>query len=108
MAHLEVTACSGGVLTGSIRAADLLNLLAQTLQGAVNLQVTVTENVSVISTEQAVGIGSLLLWLGDEAKVESTTRGTWCSRGSRRSRRTLIEKCGKGRNKKMFLNCRSG
>ena len=92
MAHLEVTAGSCRVLAGSIRAADLLDLLAQTLQGAVNLQIAVTENVSVISTEHAVGIGGLLLWLGDEAKFESATRGTGCSRGSRRSRRTLPDK----------------
>lgn len=92
MAHLEVTAGSGWVLAGSIRAADLLDLLAQALQGAVDLQVTVTENASVISTVHAVGIGSLLLWLGDETKVESATRGTWGTRGSRRSRRTLFDK----------------
>lgn len=89
MAHLEVAAGSGGVLAGSVRAADLLDLLAQALQGAVHLQVTVTENVSVISTVRAEGIGGLLLWLRDEAEVESATRGTWCSRGSGRSSRTL-------------------
>lgn len=92
MAHLEVTAGSCRVLAGSIRTADLLDLLAQTLQGAVNLQIAVTENVSVIGMEHAVGIGGLLLWLGDEAKVESASRGTWCSRGSRKSRRTLSDK----------------
>lgn len=89
MAHLEVTAGSGRVLAGSVGAADLLDLLAQALQGAIHLQVAVTENVSVISTEHAEGIGGLLLRLGDEAKVESTARGTWCSGWSRRSRRTL-------------------
>lgn len=89
MAHLEVTAGSGGVLAGSVRAADLLDLLAQALQGAVHLQVTVTENISVISTEHAEGIRGLLLRLGNEAKVESAARGTWCSGRSRRSGRTL-------------------
>lgn len=99
MAHLEVTAGSGRVLAGSIGAADLLNLLAKAFQGAVHLQVTVTKNISIISTEHAEGIRCLLLGLGDEAEVESTTRGTRCSRRSRKSRRTLIveEKKNKGR-----------
>lgn len=91
VAHLEVTAGSGRVLAGAIRAADLLNLLAETLQGAVHLQITVTENVSVISAVHAEGIRCLLLRLGDEAKVESTTRSSRCSRRTRRSRRSLQE-----------------
>lgn len=103
MAHLEVTAGSGGVLAGSVRAADLLDLLAQALQGAVHLQVTVTENISVISTVHAEGIGALLLWLGDEAEVESAARGTWCSRRSRRSRRTLTDKRGEERKRRSYL-----
>lgn len=94
VAHLEVTAGSGRVLAGSIGAADLLDLLAQALQGAVDLQVTVTEDISIISTVHAEGIRGLLLRLGDEAKVKSTTRGTRCSGRSRRSRRTLREKKG--------------
>lgn len=94
MTHLQVTAGSGRVLAGTIGAADLLDLLAQALQGAIDLKVTVTENISIVSTEHAVGIGGLLLWLRDKAKVESATRGTWCSRGSSRSRRTLSEERG--------------
>lgn len=89
MAHLEVTAGSGRVLAGTVGAADLLDLLAQALQGAVHLQVAVTENVSVISTEHTEGIRGLLLGLGNEAKVESTAGGTGCSGRSRGSRRTL-------------------
>lgn len=91
MAHLEVTAGSGRVLLGSVGAADLLNLLAKALQGAVHFQIAVAENVSIIGAEHAEGIGCLLLRLGDEAEVESTTRGTRCSRRTRRSRRTLRE-----------------
>lgn len=108
VAHLEVTAGSGGVLAGSVGAADLLDLLAQALQGAVHLQVTVTENVSVISTEHAEGIGGLLLRLGDEAKVESAARGTWCSRRSRRSRRTLRNTWGKRRKRRSYFNAGRG
>lgn len=95
MAHLEVPAGSCWVLAGSVRAADLLNLLAQALQGAVNLQVAVTENISIISTVHAEGIRGLLLRLGNEAKVKSTTRGTRCSGRSRRSGRTLQKEKGK-------------
>lgn len=102
MAHLEVTAGSGGVLAGSIRAADLLNLLAQALQGAVNLQVAVTENISIISTVHTEGIGSLLLRLSNEPKIESATRGTRCSRRSRRSRRTLRDKRGQGEREEVI------
>lgn len=90
MAHLEVTAGSGRVLAGSVGAADLLNLLAEALQGAVHLQIAVTENIGIISTEQTVGIRCLLLWLGNEAEVKSATRGTRRSRGSGRSRRSLF------------------
>lgn len=98
MAHLEVAAGPGRVLAGTVGAADLLNLLAQALQGAVNLQVAVAENVSVISTVHAEGIGGLLLRLGNEAKVESTAWGTGCSGRSRRSRRTLRDKKEKRRS----------
>ena len=103
MAHLEVTAGSGRVLAGAIGAADLLDLLAQALQGGVNLQVTVTENVSVISAEHAEGIGCLLLGLGNETNVESTARGTWCSGRSGRSRRTLRNEKGKIRKRRSWL-----
>lgn len=99
VAHLQVTAGSGRVLASTIRAADLLDLLAQALQSAVHFKVAVTEDISIISTEHAVGIGGLLLWLRDEAKVESATRGTWCSRRSSRSGRTLSEERGKEENK---------
>lgn len=94
VAHLQVPAGSGRVLSASIRAADLLDLLAQAFQGAVNLQVTVTENISIISTEHTEGIRGLLLGLGNESEVKSTTRGTRCTRRSRRSRRALNDENG--------------
>lgn len=103
VAHLQVTAGSGRVLAGTIGAADLLDLLAQALESAVHLKVAVTENISVISTEHAVGIGGLLLWLRDEAKVESTTRGTRCSGGSSRSGRTLSDEGGKEEKKLSYI-----
>lgn len=89
MAHLQVAAGSGGVLAGAVGAADLLDLLAQALQGAVHLEVAVAEDVGVVGAEQAVGIGALLLWLRHESEVESAAGGTWCSWGSGRSGRTL-------------------
>lgn len=89
VAHLEVAAGPGGVLAGAVGAADLLDLLAQALQGAVHLQVAIAEDVGVVGTEHAVGIGSLLLWLGDEAQVESAAGGAGGTSGSGRSGRTL-------------------
>lgn len=103
VAHLQVAAGSGGVLAGAVGAADLLNLLAQALQGAVHLQVTVTQNISVISAVHAEGIGGLLLWLGNEAKVESAAGGAWGTRGSRRSRRSLSEEEDRRRRERSLL-----
>lgn len=91
MAHLQVAAGTGWVLPGAIWATDALDLLAQGLEGGVNLQVTVAHHVGIVGTETE-GIGSLLLWLGNEAKVKSTTRGTRRSRRSGRSRGTLNNK----------------
>lgn len=99
MAHLQVSASSGRIFTGSVGTADLLDLLAQALQGAVHLQVTITQHISIISTVHTERIRGLLLRLGNEAKVESTTRSTWGSRGSRRSGRTL----GKEKKEKKVL-----
>lgn len=91
MAHLEVAAGPGGVLAGAVGAADLLDLLAQALQGAVHLQVAVAEDVGVVGAVHAVGIGGLLLWLGDEAQVESAAGGAGGTGGSGKSGRTLCE-----------------
>lgn len=92
VAHLEVAAGSCRVLAGTVGAAELLDLLAQALQGAVHLEVAIADNVSVISTEHTEGIGGLLLGLGDEAEVESAAGGTRCSSRSGRTRRTLKRK----------------
>ena len=86
MAEFEVAAGAGRVLARAIRAADVLNLLAQRLEGGVNLQVAVAHHVGVISTEVTEGIRGLLLGLGNEANVKSTTRGSGRSRRSGRSR----------------------
>lgn len=88
MAHLQVTAGACWVLLGAVGAADALNLLAQGLEGGVNLQIAVAHHVGVIGTETE-GIGGLLLGLGDEAEVESTTGGAGGSWGSGRSRGSL-------------------
>lgn len=92
MAHLQVAAGSGGVLASAVGAAELLNLLAQGLQSAVDLQVAVTQNVSVISAVHTEGIGTLFLGLGNETDVKSAAVGAWCSGGSGRSGRTLKNK----------------
>lgn len=92
MAHLQVTAGAGRVLPGALGAADVLDLLAQALEGGVHLQVTVTHHVGVISSVVAARImGFLLRRLGHEAEVKAAagcTRRTW---GPRRSRGTLLE-----------------
>lgn len=92
VAHLEVAAGPGRVLAGAVGAADLLDLLAQALQGAVHLQVAVAEDVGVVGAVHAVGIGGLLLWLGDEAQVESAAGGAGSASGSGKSGRTLCER----------------
>ena len=68
VAHLEVTAGAGGVLAAAFRAPDVLDLLAQALEGGVHLEVTVTDHIGIISPVVAATIVSLLLrWLGQEA-----------------------------------------
>lgn len=91
VAHLQVTASACGVLLGTIWADDALNLLAQGLEGGVDLKVTVAHHVGIIGTEVTEGIRGFLLWLGNEADVKSTTRGSRRSRGSGRSRGSLIQ-----------------
>lgn len=92
MAHPQVTAHASRALLSTVRAADLLNLLGQGLQGGVNLVVAIAHHVGVVSAVVAstVGIGSLLLeWLAD--KVKSTTGCSRRTGRSRRSRRTLMQ-----------------
>lgn len=92
MAHLEVTACAGGVLAAAFGASDVLNLLAQALEGGVHLKVTVTDHVGIISPVVAATIMSLLLrWLRQEAEVVTTTGRTRRARGSRRAGGTLYK-----------------
>lgn len=92
MAHLQVTASAGRILLGAIRAADILNLLAEGLKGGVNLQVTVTHHIGIVSTVVTVRIRGFLLGCSNEANVESTTGWSRRSRGSGRSRRSLNQR----------------
>lgn len=91
MTHLQVAAGTGRILLGAIGAADILNLLAQRLEGGVNLQVTVTHHIGIISTVVTERIRGFLLGCSNEANVESTARWSRGSRGSRRSRGSLID-----------------
>lgn len=50
VAHLQVTASACRILLGAIWADDALNLLAQGLEGGVNLEVTVTHHIGIVST----------------------------------------------------------
>lgn len=94
VAHLEVAAGAGGILAAAFRAPDVLDLLAQALEGGVYLEVTVTNNIGIIGPVVAAAIVSLLLrWLGQEAEVETTagrTRGTRRTRRARGTNRTGI------------------
>lgn len=92
VAHLEVAARAGGVLAGAFGALDVLDLLAQALEGGVHLKVTVADHVGIISPVVAATIMSLLLrWLRQEAEVVTATGRTRRTRGSRRAGRTLYK-----------------
>lgn len=93
VAHPDVTAHAGGVLLSSLRAADVLHLLAEALQGGVHLHVTVVHHVRLISTvvvssSSSHGVRSLLLVV-DRCDMEAATSGTWGSGQTRRTRSTL-------------------
>lgn len=90
VAHLEVAAGAGGVLAGALRAADVLDLLAQALEGGVHLQVPVAHHVGVIGSVVAAAIVGLLLGrLGQEAEVEAAAGGTGRTGGAGRAGGTL-------------------
>lgn len=67
VAHLEVAAGAGGVLAAAFGAADVLDLLAQALEGGVHLEVTITDHIGIIGPVVAAVTGLLLRWLGYEA-----------------------------------------
>lgn len=71
VAHLQVAAGAGRVLAGALGAADVLDLLAQALEGGVHLQVAVPHHVGIIGPVVAAAVVRLLLGrLGQEAEVE--------------------------------------
>lgn len=81
MAHSEVTAHAGGALLSSLGAADVLDLLAQGLEGGVHILVTVADRASVVGSVAAHGVWALLL-LGLREEVHAGTgrsRGAWGS-----------------------------
>lgn len=91
MTHPEVTAHAGWVCLGSLWAADVLDLLADGLEGGVNLSITVTQASFICPV--AIWVRCLLRlghngeWLTNACR----TGRTW---GSGKTRRTLQkEKC---------------
>lgn len=95
VAHLEVAAGAGGVLAAAFRAPDVLDLLAQALEGGVYLEVTVTDHVGIIGPVVAAAVVSLLLrWLGQEAEVETAAGRTGGTRRAGRAGGTLQGKEG--------------
>ena len=92
MAHSQVAAHAGGALLAAGGAADVLDLLGQGLEGAVDLVVAVAHHVgvvgAVVAAAAAVGIGGLLLQgLADE--VEAAAGGSGGARGSGETGSTL-------------------
>lgn len=78
MAELDVTAGAGGVLPGSLRGEQVIDLRVEGLDGGVNL---------VVLGSQGRLISSVLIV---SRKVISATRSTWRSRGTGRTGRTLV------------------
>lgn len=92
VAHLQVAAGTCWVLLCAVWAADVLDLLAQRLQGGVDLQIAVAHHVGVVGTEVTEGIWGFLLRCGNEPDVESTAGGSGRSRRSSRSGRSLNQR----------------
>jgi len=92
VAHLQVAAGTGRVFAGALGAADVLDLLAQALEGGVDLQVPVAHHVGVVGSVVAPAVMGLLLdRLGQEAEVEAAAGGAGRTRGSGWARGTLRE-----------------
>lgn len=77
VAELDVTAGAGGVLPGSLRGEQVLNLAVEGLDGGIDL---------VVLGSQSRLISSVLIISGD---IVSTTRGAGRSGQTGSSRRTL-------------------
>lgn len=92
VAHLQVPAGAGRVLAGAFGAADVLDLLAEALQGGVHLQVAVAHHVGVVGSVVAAAVVRLLLGrLRQEAEVEAAAGGAGRTRGAGRAGGTLRE-----------------
>lgn len=90
VAHLQVPAGACWVLAGAFRATDVLDLLAEALQGGVHLQIAVAHHVGVVSSVVAAAVVSFLLgWLRQEAEVEAAAGGAGRTWGARRAGGTL-------------------
>lgn len=80
MAELDVTAGAGGVLPGSLRGQQVIDLSVEGLDGGVNL---------VVLGSQGRLISSVLII---SRKVISATGSTRRSRGTGRTGRTLVQR----------------
>lgn len=80
MAELDVTAGAGGVLPGSLRGQQVIDLSVEGLDGGVNL---------VVLGSQGRLISSVLII---SRKVISATGSTRRSRGTGRAGRTLVQR----------------
>lgn len=98
MAQLQVSAGASRVLLGSLRAADVLNLVVERFERGVDLSIMLTKvSRSLVSPHVSERIRGLLsLTQTSEGRhVNARSRRTRRTRGSRVSRGTLKEKEGK-------------
>lgn len=87
MTHPEVTAHASWVCLGSLRAADVLDLLADGLEGGIHLSIAVT-HTSFISSVAMVWV-SCLLRLGHDGEWFTNACRSGRTWGSGKTRGTL-------------------
>lgn len=95
MAELQVSAGTSWVLLGSLRAADVLNLVVERFESGINLGIVLTKvSRSLVGPHVPERIRGLLsvTQTSKGRHVNARPRGTRRTRGSRISRGTLREK----------------
>lgn len=100
VAQFQVSAGASRVFLGSLRAADVLNLVVERFESGVDLSIMLSEiSRSLVGSHVPERIGAFLsLTQTSEGRhIDARARGTRRTRGSGVSRRTLREKNKDGR-----------
>lgn len=96
MTELQISAGAGRVLLGPLRAADVLNLIVKRFDCSVDLSIVLTEvsSSSLVGPHVPERIGWFLRLTQTSKRrhVNARAWGTWRTRGSWISRRTLRDK----------------